>query len=164
MSTLQQMRQGVGRAWDTVADGWRQLYEHASHALTRFTPGREKNDEDYQLIRHGSRWGFLAAEVAEDEKEIVVKLEAPGMEPDDFDIQVVDDLLIMRGEKRARRESKEGRYHLLECAYGSFERAVTLPEQVDEAKAKASYKKGILRVALPKSEIGRRRRVTVNAL
>ena len=72
------------------------------------------------------------------------------MESENFDIQIVDNTLVVRGEKQVKREKTEGRYHLMECAYGSFERAMALPANVDDSRAVASYKKGILEITLPK--------------
>ncbi len=160
MSTLSQIRAGVGRAWESVAEGWHHLYERASDALTRFRPGHDK-EEDTQLVERSARWGFLAAEVGENEKEIIVKLEAPGLDAEDFDIQIAGDRLIIRGEKRAQRERKDKHYHLTECAYGRFERSLRLPQPVNETKSSASYKKGVLRIVMPKSQSARARRITV---
>lgn len=60
------------------------------------------------------------------------------------------------------QERTQGGYHISECAYGSFERAIPLPDEVDTAKASASYKRGILRVELPKSTPRRRQRITLD--
>lgn len=165
MTTLHQLRQGLERAWDNLAEGWQQLRSRASEALTRFNPvrggGGELETRDEAFTRAAARWGLLAAEVSETEGEIVVKLEAPGMESADFDIAVMDDVLVVRGEKRVRREQAEGRYHVMECAYGSFERAIPLPAAVEEGKARANYRRGVLSVTLPKTRAGRRRRIEI---
>ena len=93
--------------------------------------------------------------------EVYVKIEAPGMESENFDIEVQDNTLIVRGEKRVQSEKTEGRYHLMECAYGSFERAMQLPANVGETDASASYKKGILKITLPKVTHTRSNRINV---
>jgi len=164
MTTLQQLRQGLEHAWDNLAEGWQQLRGHAAQALTRFNPihgGGELETRDEAFTRSAARWGLIAAEVSETETEIVVKLEAPGMESADFDIDVMDDVLVVRGEKRVRREQTEGRYHVMERAYGSFERAIPLPAPVEEGKARAKYRRGVLSVTLPKTGAGRRRRIEI---
>jgi HSP20 family protein len=92
--------------------------------------------------------------VFEDDKRLVVRLEAPGMAKSDFDIQVQDGALVVRGEKRFERESTEGRWRVLQCAYGSFLRTVPLPTPVKGDQARASYRNGVLRVELPKLEPG----------
>jgi HSP20 family protein len=160
MSTLQQIRQDVTNAWDRMVDGWGQLYRRAAGALTRFTPGAHKRDSDeaarQAMTSRSSGWGLLAAEVFDDDDRVVVRLEAPGLDKGDFDLQVVDDYLVVRGEKRVASERTDGRYHIRECAFGRFERAIALPDEVDTAKAVAEYKKGVLRVELPKSHTNRR--------
>jgi HSP20 family protein len=164
MSTLTQIRAGLSQAWEALTEGWHDLREKAAHALTRFHPQRgELQPADEYVIRHAARWGLLAAEVAEDDDEVVVKLEVPGMDPSNFDIQVVDDYLVVRGEKQLEREERKGRYYVMERAYGSFERAVPLPSAVDESGARASYRHGVLRIALPKSTRSRSRRIEVQA-
>jgi HSP20 family protein len=98
---------------------------------------------------------MLGGDVFEDDKRIVVRLEAPGMSKGDFDIQVLDDALVVRGQKRFKREGTEGRWRVLQCAYGSFLRAVPLPAPVKSDKSRASYRNGVLRVELPKQTPGK---------
>jgi HSP20 family protein len=164
MTTLQQLSAGLGRAWDAISEGWHQLSRRATHALTRFHPrprsGELETAED-QVVRNASRWGLLPAEVVEGADEVVVKLEAPGLEPDDFEIEVTDSVLVVRGEKHAQREERQGNYHLMERAYGYFERAIPLPVAVEEAGSKATYRNGVLQVSLPKHAQARRRRIEV---
>lgn len=165
MSTLDQLHHGFHQAWHSLAEGWHALRERAAHALTYFTPQRTKGElqtVDEQLLVNASRWGLLAAEVREEEDQIRVRLEAPGMEPDQFDIEVIDDVLVVRGEKHAEREQNSGRYYLLERAYGAFERAIRLPAAVDQGKAKANYRHGVLSITLPKTQRARARRIAVN--
>jgi HSP20 family protein len=168
MATLQQITEGLGEAWNKLADGWRKLYRRAAGAITRFRhdakTGTDLATSDAQEIAvRSSGWGVLACEVFDDDDRLVVRLETPGMEKDDFDLQVVDDYLVVRGEKHMERERTEGGYHISECAYGSFERAIPLPDEVDVAKASANYKRGVLRVELPKSVPRRRRRIMLDA-
>jgi HSP20 family protein len=177
MSTLQHIQQDITRAWDHVREGWERLYEQASGAVTRFThknkeATRESSGRSLDLwggfhrpasgmTRPSGGWGVLAAEVSDDGDKVVVRLEAPGMAKDDFDLQVIDGYLVVRGEKRLEREETKGRYHVTECAYGHFERAIPLPDEVDTAKASASYKRGVLRVELPKDASHRRAPIKV---
>jgi len=164
MSTLHQLREGLSEAWDTLVDGWERLYRRASGAITRFTPGNrvpeEERDAGREIAERSTGWGVLAAEVFDDDNQIVVRLEAPGLEKSDFDLEVLDNYLVVRGEKQIERERTEGRYHVTECAYGRFERAIPLPDEVDPSQAKANYKNGVLRIELPKATP--RRRQTIN--
>lgn len=154
MSTLEHLKGGLSRAWETVSEGWRELVERAGDALTRFQPGHTRGDVETaqdRVARAGSRWGLVAAEVVLGDDEVEVTMEIPGMEADDFDIQVVDDVLVVRGEKKVQHERKRGEFHIMERAYGRFERALRLPAAVDEAGAEASYKRGVLRIHVPRS-------------
>ncbi|HHI94662.1 MAG TPA: Hsp20/alpha crystallin family protein [Gammaproteobacteria bacterium] len=165
MSTLSQLRQGAAQVLGNIEDGWNNLWSRAKHAVTRFTPGKQQreqaaNTSEWPAAAPG--WSVLSAEVKDSGDDIIVRVEVPGMEADDFDIQVVDDYLIVRGEKQWQRDDKKGRYHITECAYGQFERAIPLPKGVDDAHAKAVYRRGVLTVTLPVSEYYRSRRITIN--
>jgi HSP20 family protein len=149
MSTLDQLRQGLERAFETLMEGWEEFRARAAQALTRFTP--KEGEIVLEGGKQASKWGFLAAEVAEDDNHVYVRLEAPGMSRDDFDIEIRGDFLVIRGEKAYRREESKGVYQLSECAYGSFERAITLPCAVQEEGASAVYRKGVLEITLPKA-------------
>ena len=89
-------------------------------------------------------------DVTETDKEIKVSADIPGVEPKDIDVSVEDGMLIIKGEKKYEREEKEKGQHRMERSYGSFERAIELPAEVDESKAKAEFKKGVLRLTLTK--------------
>lgn len=164
MPTLEHLREGIGQAWHHLAEGWRHLYDRASRALTKFTPvhkqGKIDSADDY-VIREGARWALLAAEVRENDSQIVVKLEVPGLNANDFDIRVVNNMLVVSGEKQVEREETRGRFHLMECAYGSFERTIPLPANVEEGAAHAKYRNGVLRITLPKTESRSQQRITV---
>lgn len=90
--------------------------------------------------------------VSENDKEIEVSVEVPGMEQNDVDITLRDDMLMIRGEKKQEKEEKDKEYYYVERSYGSFCRTLQLPCEVDREKVNASYKKGVLRINLPKSE------------
>jgi HSP20 family protein len=163
-TSWQHFNDELSDAWANVIDGWRKLYRRASRALTRFGPGggRElSRAEAQQLAVRSAGWGVLACEVFDDDDRVIVRLEAPGMEKGDFELEVLDDRLLVRGEKQMERERTQGGYYITECAYGSFERAIPLPDEVDTDKASASYRQGVLRVELPKTAPRRRRSITV---
>lgn len=164
MSTFEQFREGLQNLWDHIAEGWQQLRESAGAALTRFKPvAHQDNLQTAQDIAQlgGSRWALLTVDMEESADALSVRLEIPGMQADDFDISVIEGQLVIRGEKQAAREHKTGRYHIMECAYGSFERTIPLPVAVDESRAKARYKRGVLTVSLPKDQQHQRRRIEV---
>ena len=164
MGTFNQLRDGLNRAWESVTEGWHEMVEHAGDALTRFRPSAGQSKSKQPVVVEGARWGVLAAEMSMDDTEVEVHIEVPGMDPDNFDVEVIDDLLVIRGEKRTERKRKEGHYHLTERAYGRFERAMRLPSAVDVGKAKAQYKHGVLRIRLPRVAAASGRRIEVRSL
>jgi HSP20 family protein len=103
-------------------------------------------------LARGETWSAFApqVDVTETDKDVKVCAEIPGVEAKDIDVSVEDGTLTMRGEKKYEREENEKRQYRMERSYGSFERAIPLPVEVDEAKAKAEFKNGILRLTLPK--------------
>jgi HSP20 family protein len=100
-------------------------------------------------------------DVAETKNELVVKAEVPGMDPKDIDISLSDGRLTIKGEKRQEKEEKEADYHLVERSYGSFIRSVQLPREVQGDKISASYKNGILKITLPKSEEAKKKEIKI---
>ncbi len=157
---LHQIKEGVHTLWDNLSEGWRHLWRSASEALTRFRPG-EKTDlpspsevDDVSWLPSRS-WAMLGVDVYEDDERLVVRLEVPGMEKEDLDIQVTEDALVISGEKRFQREGTDGRWRVMQCAYGSFRRVVPLPVAVRAESARATYRNGVLRVELPKVEESR---------
>lgn len=160
MSPLQQFREGIGMAWDALLEGWQQLFRRAGRAITRFYPrgrsGEMVSREDNADVIRNVGWGVLAAEVVEDDEKILVRLEAPGMDREDFDIEVSDGALVVRGEKRYQREDAGSTWYVAECAYGGFQRVIPLPAAVDAKAARASYRQGVLRIELPKAAPRRR--------
>ncbi|WP_263769186.1 Hsp20/alpha crystallin family protein [Propionivibrio soli] len=154
---LDDLKQGINSAWDSVTDGLQRIKESAAGSLTRFRPGEKDTlpanaevDDDAYLP--SASWAMLAGDVFEDDTKVVVRLEVPGMEKEQFDIQVQDNSLLVSGEKRFEREQTEGRYRTFECAYGSFQRSIRLPAPVKSEEAKANYRNGILRIELPKEK------------
>ena len=104
---------------------------------------------------------MLGGDLFEDKDRLVVRLETPGMSKEDINIEIHDDALVISGEKRFERENSQGRWRVMQCAYGSFRRVVPLPTAVKTDEARASYKNGILRVELPKATPGKPRGVTI---
>jgi len=88
--------------------------------------------------------------VIETDKNVKVCAEIPGVEAKDIDVSVEDGTLIIRGVKKYEREETEKGEYRMERSYGSFERAIPLPVEVDEAKAKAEVRNGVLRLTMPK--------------
>lgn len=93
-----------------------------------------------------------AVDIYETPDSIVLQAELPGLSKDDIDIQVRDNVLTLKGERRSEKEVKEGNYLRVERAYGGFQRAFTLPAAVQADKIRAVFKDGVLDVSIPKAE------------
>lgn len=104
-----------------------------------------------------------AIDVAEEEDSIIVIAEVPGCKADDIDISVHGNVLTISGEKKLSEEKKEKGYYHVESSYGSFRREITLPTDVNQSKVDASYKDGVLSIALPKAEKAKTIKVKIKA-
>ena len=91
-------------------------------------------------------------DVSESDKEINVTAELPGMEEKDVDLSISREALVIKGEKKDEKEEKGKTYYRMERSFGSFTRTVPLPAEADIDRVEASYKKGVLRVSVPKTE------------
>ena len=102
-------------------------------------------------------------DVYETEDKIIAELELPGIEPADVDVSVEDSTLTVTGSREFSSEVKEENYHRVERRYGSFTRAITLPQTADTEKVEARFDKGILTIGVPKVERAKPKRITVKA-
>jgi HSP20 family protein len=91
-------------------------------------------------------------DVNETAKEIRVTAELPGMEEKDLEVSLVEGALTIKGEKSEEHEEEKGDVHRSERQYGMFERTIPLPSEVDVEQVKASFKKGVLKITLPKTK------------
>ena len=110
----------------------------------------------------GGSWGVFTprVDVEETADEVRVTAELPGLEEKDFELTLSGDTLVLRGEKREEREDEARGWH--ERSYGSFERTVALPVEVDADRATAQFKNGVLRVRLPKSAKEQGKRIPIS--
>jgi HSP20 family protein len=100
-------------------------------------------------------------DVTETDKEIEIAAELPGLEEKDVQINVADNLLTIRGEKKAEKEQKDKNYRLVERSYGSFERTLELPDGVNADAIKASIANGVLKVTVPKPAPAQAKKIAV---
>jgi HSP20 family protein len=101
-------------------------------------------------------------DVVETEREIRVHVEMPGLKRENIEVDVENNVLTIRGEKREERtEGQEGRYHLAERRWGTFARSFVLPRDVDAENIQAGFNDGVLTVSIPKSEKARRRKIDI---
>jgi HSP20 family protein len=155
LDTLKQAGKNIGRelgrTWENLSEGWRELLSRSSDALTHFAINKDEARLESGALATSPRWSLLAGEVEETAKEIIVRVEVPGMEKEDCHISIEGNMLFLSGEKRYQRETMDSTYHVMERAYGTFQRSIPLPRNVDTDKAEASYKNGVLTIRLPKT-------------
>ena len=89
-------------------------------------------------------------DLTENDKEIVVTAEMPGLDHEDFEVTVSGDVLTLKGEKKAEHEHRNGDTHYMERRFGSFSRSVRLPFEVKDERVDARYEKGVLTIRVPK--------------
>ncbi|HEU5452653.1 MAG TPA: Hsp20/alpha crystallin family protein [Terriglobales bacterium] len=107
--------------------------------------------------------GFVpAVDIYEDEHDIRVKMEVPGIEQNDIDIQVQNNTLTVKGERRFEKDEKEENFHRIERRYGSFVRSFTLPNTVEAENVQANYHNGVLYISLPKKAEAKPKQIKVN--
>ncbi|MBW2088490.1 MAG: Hsp20/alpha crystallin family protein [Deltaproteobacteria bacterium] len=87
------------------------------------------------------------------DKEYTITVEVPGVDEKDVRLEIVNDTLTIRGEKKQEKEEKEKNYYRMERSYGSFQRMLSLPEDADQDGVKATFKKGVLTVTLPRKAL-----------
>lgn len=143
--------------------------------ITRWEPFREMatlqdrmnrlfNDQFGAMTRDESLTGAFVppVDVYEDENSIQVRLEVPGVEEKDIDIQLENNVLTVRGERKFEKEEKEENFRRIERRYGSFTRSFTLPNTVSSEGVQANYEKGVLKIQLPKRAETKPKQIKVN--
>ena len=147
-------------------------------ALARWTPmGHLQSFQDEmnrmfnQFFRGGAGeeagWGDRTwappVDIYETDDALVLKAELPGVSKDDVSIEIHQNTLILRGQRKHEAEVKEDRYHRVERAYGTFQRSFVLPTLVDQEHVQASYTDGVLELRLPKSEAAKPKRIAIQS-
>ncbi len=108
--------------------------------------------EDFRLAPFQDRdfMTFPKIDIKETKKEVLVSAELPGMEVEDINISLTDNVLSLRGEKKQENKQEGENYYHMECSYGSFNRNIPLPNEVESDNVKAEFKNGILKVSMTK--------------
>lgn len=164
MRTLQAVKHRLQNTWENLEEGWSHLWRNARQAMTRFTPLNRKQQDNHSTLQQltGSGWGMLASDVYEDNKNLYVRIEVPGLETKDIHLSLEDNYLVIEGNKHYEHQEDNNNFHLMECAFGHFARSIYLREAVDETKISAKCKNGVLTVILPKQPNTNRKIITVN--
>jgi len=143
--------------------------------LTRWDPFREfttLQDRMNRLFRDSFGEGREEAltttafappvDVYEDEHNVTLKIEVPGIEEEDIDVRIENNTLTVHGERKFEKEEKEENYRRVERQYGSFTRSFTLPNTVDTENVSANYDKGVLKIKLAKKAEAKPKQIKVN--
>lgn len=101
-------------------------------------------------------------DIYEDEHNITVKMEVPGIDEKDMDVRIENTTLTVHGERRFEKEEKENNFRRVERQYGSFTRSFTLPSSVDTGQVSANYDKGVLKISLAKRTEAKPKQIKVN--
>ena len=167
MKSFSVIKNRLNETWENLSEGWRKLSDLSSNALTQFSHPLKNEDEKSSLANpaqqwsHGVGWSLLPVDLYEDNDSIHVRVEVPGLSFNDLDVHVAGDQLIIEGNKQLIHEEMKDQFYLMECAYGHFSRIIPLPCKVKDREAKASYKNGVLNVALPKSNSTKKIKILV---
>lgn len=142
----------------TTANPWREL-DQLTNRLNRMFDGA---NGAHPVTSAAPRWA-PAVSVEETQDELILTAELPGMKPEEVEIELENNVLSLRGEKRQERreEDESRRYHVWERSYGSFHRAFTLPHTVRADDIAAEFADGLLRVRMPKVPEARARRIEI---
>lgn len=116
--------------------------EKTQQSQQQTNPQTQNEDENYE--------GQLAIDVFQTPTEIVIKSTIAGVSPENIDINIDNDMVTIKGERKNVSEAKENDYYYQECYWGSFARSIILPEEVDADTSTAELKNGILTIRLPK--------------
>ncbi len=141
-------------------------------AIIRWDPFREMTsmqDQFDRLLRgslegrRGQESWLPAVDVFDTKDAVVLKAELAGMNPDDIEIEVEDNVLTVKGERKFEEKVDDERYYRVERRYGSFQRSIALPQGVKADDIQATYTDGVLEVRVPKAEEEKPKKISVKA-
>jgi HSP20 family protein len=148
-------------------------------ALAPRTPGTMRSWDPFRTVREevetllsnfgSDREGWFAPmvlppiDLCENDNTVKVKMDIPGIKPEEFDIQLNNNVLTVCGKREEEKEEKGQTFHRVERRSGCFSRSVTLPAAVDEDKVDAQYKDGVLTITMPKTEEAKSHRIKVKS-
>lgn len=135
------------RRKDGLADKEKVIHPVADESSRSADSADDENGED----------GQLTVDIYDDGSFIVIQSIVGGVKPEDVDISLQDETLVIRGSRKRAQEVSEGNFYYRELYWGSFSRSIILPEEVDFQKAEAAIKNGLLTVRLPKKDRGEKK-------
>lgn len=124
---------------------------------------REQMNRAFSPGNEATRVWAPAVDVAENEREIVLHAELPGMKKEEIDIQLTGDTLTLRGERKRESSTRNEHYHRLERQYGAWQRIFQIETPVDAQSVEASYENGVLTIRLPKQAAAQPRQIEIRS-
>ncbi len=107
--------------------------------------------------------GQLTVDVFQDDESIIIQSTVAGVSPDDLDVSITNDMVAIRGERKAQHNVDQEDYFYQECYWGTFSRSIILPVEIDADRAEAKIKNGILTIRIPKANTAVTRKLKVKA-
>lgn len=132
--------------------------EEASGFPTKKSPQPQSVDTDRSGV---DSEGQLTIDVYQTDDDIVIKSTIAGVKPEDLDVNINNDMVTIRGERKQDEEVDPENYYYQECYWGAFSRSVILPVEIVTEKAEATMKNGILTIRLPKADVTKSRKIQV---
>lgn len=121
----------------------------------------EKFEDFLEEESSGRRRWIPEVDVYETDNEIKLKAELPGVNKEDIEVNIENNVLTISGEKKTEKEETEENYHRIEREFGRFKRGIRLPEGTDKESIQAKYNDGVLEVSVPKTEKTKRKQIPV---
>ncbi|MCB2183039.1 MAG: Hsp20/alpha crystallin family protein [Desulfobulbaceae bacterium] len=142
----------LGRIYSPIG----QLHQEMEQLFDHFF--RDNGASPFRSGKHLSSFmaeGLLkpTLDIGANDKEYVISVEVPGVDQQDVKLEVVNNTLMITGEKKQEREEKERGYYRMERSYGSFQRVLSLPDDADQDSIKATFKNGVLHVSIKHKEL-----------
>jgi HSP20 family protein len=127
------------------------MFEDFFSSVSSSIGGRRANVEPFRTVEQMFTGSAPAVDLVEKENAYEMSVELPGLDENDVRLSLKDDVLTLSGEKKEQTEEKKQGHHFSERRFGSFRRSFRLPDDVDQDKIAASFKKGVLTINLPKN-------------
>jgi HSP20 family protein len=154
IEVFREVKDMVLRRWEPFRE-LRQMQENMDRMWRSFSPGGGEGGDV-------ENWA-IPLDVVQQGDNIIVRASVPGVNPEDIDVSIENDVLTIKGQTREEREHQEGNYLMRERRAGSFYRALRLPDTLDSDQAQCHYEDGVLSITFPRLESKRARRLQISS-
>lgn len=153
---LATLREEIDSLFERFSQDWPHLPKALGKGWTHpfASQGRQQNTPNIDLIP--------SVDISESDDSYKISMELPGMTEKDIELTLTDNLLTVNGEKKEEYKEKKKNYYISERSYGSFQRTFQIPTGVESKKINANYSKGVLNISLPKTELAKKSKRTID--